>query len=131
MASIRSAPRRQISSRARTNSWRASSVAATLSIGVPPFAGVTTPVSPINDRPEGTPRPSPGPASTTFVHTSAIITETVFNLQGLGLYSIQSVYRGDLPGVLAVTVLASLAIALMNLIVDVVYAFLDPLVRFA
>src|SRR6266508_2418742 len=70
MASIRSAPRRQISSRARTNSWRASSVAATLSIGVPPFAGVTTPVSPINDRPEGTPRPSPGPASTTFVHTS-------------------------------------------------------------
>jgi peptide/nickel transport system permease protein len=61
----------------------------------------------------------------------AIITETVFNLQGLGLYSIQSVYRGDLPGVLAVTVLASLAIALMNLIVDVVYAFLDPRVRFA
>jgi hypothetical protein len=41
-----------------------------LSIGVPPLAGVTTPAAPITDRPEGTPRLSPGPASTTSVHTS-------------------------------------------------------------
>src|SRR6266545_6354180 len=86
MASIRSAPRRQISSRARTNSWRASSVAATLSIGVPPFAGVTTPVSPINDRPKGTPRPSPGPASTTFVHTSLIFSKDPDGLTTSGAF---------------------------------------------
>jgi peptide/nickel transport system permease protein len=60
----------------------------------------------------------------------AIITETVFNLQGIGLYAVQSVYNGDLPAILAVTVIASLAISVMNLIVDIVYAFLDPRIRY-
>jgi peptide/nickel transport system permease protein len=58
------------------------------------------------------------------------ITETVFNLQGLGLYAVQSVYNGDLPGILAVTVLASFFITLLNLVVDVAYAYLDPRVRY-
>ena len=60
----------------------------------------------------------------------AVITETVFNLQGIGQWAVNSVFQGDLPAVLAVTVIVALAVTLMNLIVDVVYAYLDPRVRF-
>jgi peptide/nickel transport system permease protein len=60
----------------------------------------------------------------------AVITETVFNLQGIGQWAVSSVFQGDLPAILAVTVVASLAIALMSVVVDVVYAYLDPRVRY-
>jgi peptide/nickel transport system permease protein len=60
----------------------------------------------------------------------AVITETVFNLQGIGQWVVASVFNGDFPAILAVTVVTSLAITLMNLIVDVVYAYLDPRVRY-
>lgn len=61
----------------------------------------------------------------------AIVTESVFNLNGLGVYTVQAVFRADIPVVLAITVFAAFAIAIMNLIVDVVYAYLDPRVRYA
>ena len=61
----------------------------------------------------------------------AIITESVFNLQGVGLLSVQSVNNGDLPVILAVTLIASFAVTIMNLIVDIVYAYLDPRVRYS
>jgi peptide/nickel transport system permease protein len=60
----------------------------------------------------------------------AVITETVFNLQGMGQWAVSSVFQGDLPAILAVTVITSLAITLMNLLVDVFYAYLDPRVRY-
>ena len=60
----------------------------------------------------------------------AIITETVFGLPGLGRYSIAAVRSGDLPSILGVTVFSSFFIVFMNLIVDVVYAYLDPRVRY-
>jgi peptide/nickel transport system permease protein len=60
----------------------------------------------------------------------AVITETVFNLQGIGQWAVNSTFQGDLPAVLAVTVVVALAVTLMNLIVDVVYAYLDPRVRY-
>ena len=59
----------------------------------------------------------------------AIIVETVFNLQGIGQWAVQSVFTGDLPVILAVTLVASFAITIMNVIVDVVYVYLDPRVR--
>jgi peptide/nickel transport system permease protein len=58
-----------------------------------------------------------------------IITETVFNLQGLGQWAVQSVFSGDLPVILAVTLVVSFAITLANVIVDVAYVYLDPRVR--
>jgi peptide/nickel transport system permease protein len=61
----------------------------------------------------------------------AVITETVFNLQGLGWQAVQSALNQDLPTVLGVTILTAVAVALMNLIVDVLYAFIDPRVRYA
>jgi peptide/nickel transport system permease protein len=61
----------------------------------------------------------------------AIITETVFNLPGIGSWVIQSTVRGDLPAVLGVTVLASFLVAFLSLCVDIVYAWLDPRVRYS
>jgi peptide/nickel transport system permease protein len=60
----------------------------------------------------------------------AVITETIFNLQGIGQWAVNSVFQGDLPAVLAVTVVVALAVTLCNLIVDIVYAYLDPRVRY-
>ncbi|HEY6054968.1 MAG TPA: ABC transporter permease, partial [Gaiellaceae bacterium] len=61
----------------------------------------------------------------------AVITESVFNIQGLGYLAINSALNQDLPTVLGVTVLTATAVALANLVVDVLYAFLDPRVRYA
>ncbi|MGH2597588.1 MAG: ABC transporter permease [Actinomycetota bacterium] len=59
----------------------------------------------------------------------AIIVETVFNLQGIGQWAVASVSTGDLPVILAVTLVSSFAITLANVVVDICYAFLDPRVR--
>ena len=61
----------------------------------------------------------------------AVITESVFNLQGLGYLAINGATTQDLPTVLGVVLLAALAVALMNLVVDILYAFIDPRVRYA
>jgi len=59
----------------------------------------------------------------------AIITETIFNLPGLGRLTLRSTYEFDLPVVLATTILAAVVVIVMNLIVDMFYAILDPRVR--
>jgi peptide/nickel transport system permease protein len=59
----------------------------------------------------------------------AIITETIFNLPGLGRLTLRSVYEFDLSVVLATTILAAVVVIVMNLIVDMLYAVLDPRVR--
>jgi peptide/nickel transport system permease protein len=61
----------------------------------------------------------------------AIITESVFNLQGLGYLAINNALSQDLPVVLGVVLLASVAVAIANLVVDILYAFIDPRVRYA
>jgi peptide/nickel transport system permease protein len=61
----------------------------------------------------------------------AIITESVFNLQGLGWLAINSATTQDLPTVLGVVICTAAAVAIMNLVVDIIYAFLDPRVRYA
>ncbi|MFZ0665662.1 MAG: ABC transporter permease [Acidimicrobiales bacterium] len=59
----------------------------------------------------------------------AIIIEKVFGLNGLGVLSLDSIFAGDLPVVAAVVLLAAVFIVVMNTIVDIVYALLDPRVR--
>ena len=61
----------------------------------------------------------------------AIIVENVFSLQGVGQFSIQALYTNDFPAVMGVTVMAALFIIVANLVVDVLYAFLDPRVRYS
>lgn len=61
----------------------------------------------------------------------AIITESVFSLQGLGTLAVRSVLNSDLPMLLGVTVVAAGAIVVANIIVDAVYALIDPRIRLA
>jgi peptide/nickel transport system permease protein len=60
----------------------------------------------------------------------AFITETLFGLPGIGQLAVTSIGTNDFPMVMGVTVLGALFIAVANLVVDVVYAFLDPRVRY-
>ncbi len=59
----------------------------------------------------------------------AILTESVFNLPGIGRLAINSVVNIDLPIIVATTLLAALFVVIMNLLVDILYAFIDPRVR--
>jgi len=59
----------------------------------------------------------------------AIITEYTFSLHGLGLFTILAIQNQDLPEILGVTMLAAFFIVIANLVVDVLYAFVDPRVR--
>jgi peptide/nickel transport system permease protein len=60
----------------------------------------------------------------------AVITETVFNLPGLGQYVLNALQTVDFPSVIGVTIFASFFIIVGNLLVDIAYAFLDPRVRY-
>ncbi|MEU6997697.1 ABC transporter permease [Nonomuraea sp. NPDC046570] len=59
----------------------------------------------------------------------AIITETTFGLQGLGRLSIRAVVNSDLPTLMATVLVAAAAIVVMNVIIDAMYAVIDPRVR--
>ena len=59
----------------------------------------------------------------------AILTESVFDLQGVGQYAAESVGQLDVPPVLAVTLFGAFFIVLLNTIVDIAYAALDPRIR--
>ena len=59
----------------------------------------------------------------------AILTETVFDLQGVGQYFAESIGQLDVPPVLAVTIFGAFFIVLLNTLVDIVYAALDPRIR--
>ncbi|AKJ10657.1 ABC transporter permease [Streptomyces incarnatus] len=62
---------------------------------------------------------------------TAVLTETVFSLQGVGAYSIQAIKDNDLPIVMGVTLVAAFFIVFCNLVVDLVYAAIDPRVRYS
>jgi len=59
----------------------------------------------------------------------AIVTEKLFRWPGLGQLSVDSVFARDAPIILGTVIVASSAIVLSNLLVDVSYALLDPRVR--
>ena len=60
----------------------------------------------------------------------AIITETIFNIPGIGQYTILAVRRLDLYAIMDITLIVAFFVAFANLVVDIVYAFLDPRVRY-
>jgi peptide/nickel transport system permease protein len=60
----------------------------------------------------------------------AILTETVFNIPGIGRTAFDAIGKSDLPIVQGTVLVGALAIILANLVVDVVYAFIDPRVRY-
>ncbi len=60
----------------------------------------------------------------------AIITEVTFSLHGLGMFTYQAIQNQDFPEIEGVVLLASFFIVLANLVVDVLYAVIDPRVRY-
>src|ERR1700759_569623 len=62
---------------------------------------------------------------------ATLVVEVVFNLNGIGQYAAQSVRSLDVPPVLVVTLLGAVFVILMNAIVDILYAVLDPRIRVA
>jgi peptide/nickel transport system permease protein len=60
----------------------------------------------------------------------AILTESTYSLPGIGKYSVDAVVNNDLPKVLGVVLVASFFIIVANLVVDLLYAVVDPRVRY-
>lgn len=61
----------------------------------------------------------------------ALFTEYIFGLPGLGRLGYQSLINFDLPTIMGVVVFTTLCIIILNLVVDVLYAFIDPRIRLA
>jgi peptide/nickel transport system permease protein len=59
----------------------------------------------------------------------AILTEKVFDLQGVGQFAADSIGQLDVPPVLAITMFGAFFIVLLSTVVDIVYAYLDPRIR--
>jgi len=59
----------------------------------------------------------------------AVITEYTFSLHGLGFFTIQAITNKDLPEIMGVVLLAAFFIVIANLVVDILYAVVDPRVR--
>ena len=64
------------------------------------------------------------------IFTGAIITETIFRVNGLGQLLITAIYASDIPMVLTLSVVFAILIVLFNLIADLLYAILDPRIRY-
>jgi peptide/nickel transport system permease protein len=59
----------------------------------------------------------------------AIVTEQVFGLPGLGWTAVHAIYSQDLPLIMGIVLVASTGVVVANLVVDILYAVLDPRVR--
>jgi peptide/nickel transport system permease protein len=60
----------------------------------------------------------------------AILTETVFNIPGIGRYAYNAIVQSDLPVIQGTVLFGAFFIVSMSLIVDILYAFIDPRVRY-
>ncbi|MCO1598414.1 ABC transporter permease [Micromonospora sp. RHAY321] len=58
-----------------------------------------------------------------------VITETTFGIQGLGRTAVDAVRSGDLPTIMATVLIAAVFVVLANVLVDLLYAAIDPRVR--
>ena len=58
-----------------------------------------------------------------------IFTERIFDIDGIGYWSLQAVYAKDLPVVAATAIFGAVVLIIANIIVDIIYSVLDPRVR--
>ena len=70
-----------------------------------------------------------GPALA-FLLTGTVVVERIFALPGLGNYFIQAALNRDEPLIIGIVAFIALTLLLMNLLVDIAYAFLDPRIRY-
>lgn len=59
-----------------------------------------------------------------------VITETVFSIGGLGRFAAQATAWIDVPSLIGLALFAAIVIVLTNLIVDILYAYVDPRIRY-
>ena len=62
--------------------------------------------------------------------SGAVITENVFNYPGMGKLAVDAAYRVDVPTLLGVTFIVTVATVAGNLLADILYAVVDPRVRY-
>ena len=65
-----------------------------------------------------------------IVFGGAYLTEIVFGIPGLGQVSFNAIFASDYPVVIAVTLIGTFLVLLINLITDIVYTYLDPRIRY-
>jgi hypothetical protein len=63
---------------------------------------------------------------TAGIITGSMVVESVFSVQGLGRYFINSVLNRDYPIIMATTLFFAFMVIVMNLVVDILYTFIDP-----
>ena len=66
-----------------------------------------------------------------FLVTGSFIIETIFAIPGVGRYYITSISQHDYGVLMAMTILYAFAVAFLNLVVDVAYAYIDPRIRYS
>jgi peptide/nickel transport system permease protein len=59
----------------------------------------------------------------------AIVTESLFNIEGVGLFTAEALQTQDFPSLMTVTLFGAFFIVLFNILVDIAYAYLDPRIR--
>lgn len=60
----------------------------------------------------------------------APLTETVFGWPGMGRLAVDAIGRNDAPLIMGFTLIAALMLVLANLAVDILYAYLDPRIKY-
>jgi peptide/nickel transport system permease protein len=61
----------------------------------------------------------------------AVLTETVFSWPGIGAYTVQCILKSDFPVVQGVVMLIAIIFVLINLVVDIIYGYLDPRIKYS
>jgi oligopeptide transport system permease protein len=66
-----------------------------------------------------------------FLVTGSFIIETIFSIPGVGRYYVTSISQHDYGVLMAMTILYAFVVAFLNLVVDVLYAYIDPRIRYS
>jgi peptide/nickel transport system permease protein len=59
----------------------------------------------------------------------AILTESIFDLQGIGQYAAQSIQTLDVPPIMVIVMYTAVLVVLIGAFVDILYAYLDPRIQ--
>ena len=65
-----------------------------------------------------------------LILAGSVLIEKVFNINGIGLLSFDSIVQRDYPVVMGILVISTLLLLVGNIISDIIYAFVDPRIRF-
>ena len=65
----------------------------------------------------------------TYAFGGAVVTESVFAIPGIGSYMINAAKARDIPIVMGIIIFVAIFVAFINLLVDIIYAFVDPRVK--